>query len=225
MQTSPQEKVELFISCRNLKNMDFFSKSDPQVRVYLQEQGTWKMVGKTETINDNLNPNFTVSFELDFIFEIQQLLRFEVLDIDGPTAFDFIGALEVSLGKIMGAKKQTLIANIYDNTKKPTGKIIVRGERRGESLGLVRWQWSGVKLMNTDGWFDKSDPFLRFFKQRDDEWLQVHETEVIMNNLNPKWKEFEIKEDKLCGGDRFKPIRVECWDWEKKRKESVYWRL
>ena len=29
-------------------------------------------------------------------------------------------------------------------------------------------RWVGVKLMNTDGWFDKSDPFLRFYRQRDD---------------------------------------------------------
>ena len=75
--------------------------------------------------------------------------------------------------------------------------------------------------MNTDGWFfDKSDPFLKFFKQRDTEWLQVHEGEVIMNNLNPIWKPHQVKDDKLCGGDYSKPIRVEVWDWESSGKNQ-----
>jgi len=215
------EKVELFISCRKLKNMDIFSKSDPQVRLYTLDNGKWNMLGSTEMIKDNLNPNFSKSFCLDFIFEIQQHIKFEVIDIDGPKTFDYIGSVETTLGKIMGAKKQTLIADLKDQAGKNVGKIIVRGEKQGTSQNMVCWQWSGVKLMNTDGWFDKSDPFLRFFKKRDDgEWLQVHETEVIMNNLNPIWKIFEIKDDKLCGGDYLRPIRVECWDWEKSGKNQ-----
>lgn len=69
-------------------------------------------------------------------------------------------------------------------------------------------KWIGIKLMNTDGWFDKSDPFLRFSRIREDKTLiQVHETEVIMDNLNPIWKPFEIKLQKLCNGDTNRPIR------------------
>lgn len=55
-------------------------------------------------------------------------------------------------------------------------------------------KWRGIKLMNTDGWFDKSDPLLKFFRIREDGTLvQVHETEVVMDNLNPIWKPMEIK--------------------------------
>ena len=32
---SEREKIEIIISCRNLKNKDLFSKSDPFVKVYL----------------------------------------------------------------------------------------------------------------------------------------------------------------------------------------------
>jgi len=219
MQSSDSEKVELYISCRKLRNMDFFSKSDPQVRLYILNGGKWSLVGTTETINDNLNPNFAKSFTLDFIFEVQQHIKFEVVDIDGPKDFDYIGSFETTLGKIMGAKKQTIIGDLVDTHKKNAGKIVLRGEKLGLSQNLICWQWSGLKLMNTDGWFGKSDPLLRFFKQRNDgEWLQVHESEVIMDNLNPIWKLFEIKEDKLSGGDHTKPIKVECWDWEKSGK-------
>lgn len=57
--------------------------------------------------------------------------------------------------------------------------------------------------MNTDGWFfDKSDPFLRISKYRDEKTLQkIFETEVIMDNLNPKWKPFKLNLNRLCNGD------------------------
>lgn len=47
--------------------------------------------------------------------------------------------------------------------------------------------------MNTDGWFDKSDPFLRFVRVREDNTkLILYETEVIMDNLNPVWNPLEM---------------------------------
>ncbi len=39
-----REQVEFYVSCRNLKNMDVMSKSDPQVRLYFNPL-------KTEYIN------------------------------------------------------------------------------------------------------------------------------------------------------------------------------
>ena len=47
--------------------------------------------------------------------------------------------------------------------------------------------------MNTDGWFDKSDPLLRVLKIREDKSTQkLFETEFIKDNLNPIWRPFEI---------------------------------
>ena len=49
-------KVELSISCTNLKNMDVFSKSDPVVFLYEKRGKEWQKIGRTEMIDDNLNP-------------------------------------------------------------------------------------------------------------------------------------------------------------------------
>ena len=49
-------KVELSISCSNLKNLDYFSKSDPVVFLYTKVQADWVKVGRTEFIDNNLNP-------------------------------------------------------------------------------------------------------------------------------------------------------------------------
>jgi Ca2+-dependent lipid-binding protein len=57
-------------------------------------------VGRTETIKDNLNPNFTQSFVVDFVFEQKQDCRFELYDDDGSSA-DFLGSCETTIGKIM----------------------------------------------------------------------------------------------------------------------------
>ena len=72
------QKVEIFLSARNLLDMDFFSKSDPYIKVHFSSGPQRKpaLIGRTETIDNNLNPNFTKSFKLDYIFEVKQELYF-----------------------------------------------------------------------------------------------------------------------------------------------------
>ena len=66
-----REQIELFISCRSLKDMDVMSKSDPQVIMSVQNNANkqWTEVGRTECIDNNLNPDFAKTFTFDFIFE------------------------------------------------------------------------------------------------------------------------------------------------------------
>jgi hypothetical protein len=80
-------------------------------------------------------------------------------------------------------------------------------------------KWCGIKLMNTDGWFDKSDPLMRISKMREDKTIQkIFETEHIMDNLNPSWKPFELPASRLCDADYNKLFKIEVWDWEKNGK-------
>ena len=67
-------KLEIFLTARSLGNMDFFSKSDPYVKVYFKAtpQGLWGLIGRTETVNNNLNPDWGKSFVLDYYFESKQ---------------------------------------------------------------------------------------------------------------------------------------------------------
>lgn len=53
------QQVNLFISGRKLKDLDTFSKSDPQCRLYEQvNNNEWREIGKTEVVMNNLNPDF-----------------------------------------------------------------------------------------------------------------------------------------------------------------------
>ena len=95
--------VELSISGRNLRDLDVFSKSDPMCVVYTQPFGVtsnfkgkkWNEIIRTETIQNNLNPDFTKKVQISYCFEQQQYLRFEMYDVDNRSNrledHDFIG--------------------------------------------------------------------------------------------------------------------------------------
>ena len=100
-------QVQLFIQCRKLKDLDVFSKSDPICCVYQKrnpKSSGWETVGKTEMQKNNLNPDFEKSFVLQYYFEKQQPMKFELIDDDGSGSFDIIGHIETSMGQIMGSK-------------------------------------------------------------------------------------------------------------------------
>ena len=79
-----KERVELFISCSDIIKKDINSKSDPFVVVYLRSSSNQRFqeIGRTEVIYDNHYPAFSKQFRLDYFFEADQTLRFDVYDED-----------------------------------------------------------------------------------------------------------------------------------------------
>jgi hypothetical protein len=119
--------ISISISCRELRNMDKLSLTDALVHVYEWNVslGQWKLVGKTETVMDNLNPDFTTRIKMPYVFESTQRLKFELWDQDSPTEFEYMGCVETTIGVIMGSKTQTLITDILDKKGKKCGVILV----------------------------------------------------------------------------------------------------
>uniref|UniRef100_A0A8C1P6Y1 Copine 8 n=1 Tax=Cyprinus carpio TaxID=7962 RepID=A0A8C1P6Y1_CYPCA len=78
--TIPATKVEITVSCRNLLDRDTFSKSDPICVLYTQGIGNkeWREFGRTEVIDNTLNPDFVRKFILDYFFEERQNLKFDL---------------------------------------------------------------------------------------------------------------------------------------------------
>jgi hypothetical protein len=48
-------QVNLFVSGRKLKDLDTFSKSDPQCRLLEFKNNQWQEIGRTEVVMNNLN--------------------------------------------------------------------------------------------------------------------------------------------------------------------------
>jgi hypothetical protein len=62
-------------------------------------------MGQTEIIDNNLNPVFNTSVQMNYSFEILQEVKFEVIDDDGGDGkdYDLIGSAESTMGNIMGS--------------------------------------------------------------------------------------------------------------------------
>ena len=68
--------------------------------------------------------------------------------------------------------------------------------------------WFSVVLLVQDS-FGRSDPFLRIGRLNpDSSVLPVLKTEVVMNNLSPKWRPIAISLQKLCNGNVHRPLKV-----------------
>ena len=71
MQDHLKETLELYFSCKNLADKDTFSKSDPSIKLSVQNLGAPypTIVGVTETIQNNLNPEFKKALLVEYLFE------------------------------------------------------------------------------------------------------------------------------------------------------------
>ena len=49
-------KIEIFIRCSQLVNLDYLTKSDPLCVLYTKHEELWSECGRTEVINDTLDP-------------------------------------------------------------------------------------------------------------------------------------------------------------------------
>ena len=108
---------------------------------------SWREIGRTEIIKDNLNPKFIKSFMMNYYFEETQPIRFAVYDIDEDSSSrlqdqDFIGEAIVNLGEIVGARGQS-VAKPLQNSHAPSRKN-----------GLIKIFAEEVRSINDLAFFD-----------------------------------------------------------------------
>jgi len=167
----PSNKIQLSISCRNLVDLDTFSKSDPVVHVYMKDAKSkgYTLVGKTEMILNNLNPDFTKTFTLDYFFEKEQWIKFEVYDVDN-TSLEHIGNSETTIAKLMTANKQTFIGDLtLPGGTASRGKIVVRADSVAMSNDEVSFTVR-AEIQGQGGWCCGMDnPYLLISRARSGE--------------------------------------------------------
>ncbi|XP_036388905.1 copine-9-like [Megalops cyprinoides] len=220
--TVPATKIEVTVSCRNLLDMDTFSKSDPVVVLYVQGIGTkeWREFGRTEVIDNTLNPDFVRKFVLDFFFEEKQNLRFDVYNVDSRSSNiskhkDFLGQTFCTLGEIIGSTGSRLEKTLSGIPGKKCGLIIFTAEELSNCRDIATMQLCANKLDKKD-FFGKSDPFLVFYRSNEDGTFTIcHKTEVVKNTLNPVWQPFTIPVRALCNGDYDRTVKVDVYDWDR----------
>uniref|UniRef100_A0A3Q3GYN7 Copine 8 n=1 Tax=Labrus bergylta TaxID=56723 RepID=A0A3Q3GYN7_9LABR len=190
--------------------------------LYTQAMGNkeWREFGRTEVIDNTLNPDFVQKFMLDYFFEERQNIRFDLYDVDSKSAnlskHDFLGQAHCTLGEVVGSLGGRLEKALGGIPGKKCGIIIVKAEELNNCrVRIVMMQFCGNKLDKKD-FFGKSDPFMVFYRSNEDGTFTIcHKTEVIKNTLNPVWQAFKIPVRALCNGDYDRTIKVEVYDWDR----------
>ncbi|KAI9292778.1 hypothetical protein K502DRAFT_367287 [Neoconidiobolus thromboides FSU 785] len=198
-------QVELKIKCQDLPDLDYLSKSDPQVFLLVADPITQqfddnRVKAYTEVIKDNLNPEFSKSFILDYIFEIPQKLRFIVVDVDKFDKNDwreqeYIGRFDCTLSQIASSQGQRLIGALHNERRhSKKGTISIFFEELEESKFNLKLIISASNIPKKKSFFGSSYPrtFVTISKSREDlNWVIVHKTEIKDKIPNPCWAPIE----------------------------------
>jgi hypothetical protein len=99
------------------------------------------------------------------------------------------------------------------------GTLTVRAEAKADTRDLFCVTFGANNLVNKEGFFSKSDPFIVILRcNEDSSYSRVWESSKVMNSLNPRWGQTKIPLSTLCNGDIHRPLRIEIYDWERSGK-------
>lgn len=198
------------------------SKSDPIVIVNMKDaEGNWQKVGNTEWLKDTHDPKFATKIEMEYSFEVRQHMQFLVMDVDDPENIEggtMIGKLECTMGQIAGGRGCKLTKPLVGEKDGDYGVITVIAEQtKGRSTDTFKAVMGGSEILNKDGLFGKSDPFLKFFRKRADGELEEvpgGETNKLSDTETPVWDPIAMNMMELCNGDLDATIVIEAWDYD-----------
>eukprot|EP00291_Cryptomonas_curvata_P000907 CAMPEP_0172188082 /NCGR_PEP_ID=MMETSP1050-20130122/21707_1 /TAXON_ID=233186 /ORGANISM="Cryptomonas curvata, Strain CCAP979/52" /LENGTH=245 /DNA_ID=CAMNT_0012862499 /DNA_START=159 /DNA_END=896 /DNA_ORIENTATION=- len=212
--------------------MQLGSRSDPCCIAHIRtSNGKWFEVGRTEVVRNNLNPRFQKTIDVDFIFEINQEIRFVLYDIDDDLStkwnvelkpfnmhdHDLLGFVQTTLGDIVGSRNCQMASALMGKKgkkEKAYGTITILAEEISYGVsGVLSLQAEASGLLTKD-WFGKGDHYLVFKRRRADNKLEtVHRTEVVRATADPRWQAMEVPLGQFNLGDLDSEIVVEVWDW------------
>uniref|UniRef100_A0AAY4DDX9 C2 domain-containing protein n=1 Tax=Denticeps clupeoides TaxID=299321 RepID=A0AAY4DDX9_9TELE len=186
------------------------------------------LFGRTEVIDNTLNPDFVRKYILDYFFEEKQNLRFDMYDVDSKSPdlskHDFLGQVFCTLGEVVGSPASPM--RIQTCVGGADGGVPLLRSLKCQLLSeffsflapsqdFATMQFCANKLDKKD-FFGKSDPFMVFYRSNEDGTFTIcHKTEVVKNTLNPVWQSFTIPVRGLCNGDYDRTIKVEVYDWDR----------
>lgn len=211
------ETVQISLRATKLPNVAgaFKGTSDPFAVVTVlpkDRDSKPRILGKTEVIKNNLDPDWTKTFFVDYELGTPVTILVKIFDEVKKGENIEMGSGVFEMGTVLGAKGNTKAKQM-----KRGGTLFIRAQK-AEGSGSLKLKLSGIDLTNTEGFMKKSDPFYQFTRKdvgaRGTEWNVVHRSNKMKNSLNPKWPEEEIELSVLCGGNLDLPLRLSIMDHE-----------
>jgi copine 5/8/9 len=223
------ERLDLFLSATNLPQLYTRNITDPFAVVSCLDGKHDSLidVGITEVVLDNYSPQWTSPVTIDYLFEeIQEIfIRVyhctDVNNLRDIEKHELIGEARFLLSTIMRApsQKMSLLLENSRRTAVRLGEIEIRAEARANTRDMFTAEISASKLINKEGFFGRSDPFLLISRKNEDtSYTNVWKSAVQDSSLNPKWGRISIPMVILCNGDIDRELKIEIYDFENNSK-------
>ncbi len=208
-------KLELTLSCRNLLNKDIATKSDPYCKISMKQswQDKYYEIARTETIDDNLNPEWVTKVIVSYNFETTQHMKFDVRDRDIGGLYDSLGVFETTLSDIAAYSGGQFVGKLKGSSIRVNcGEIIIVSEEVSSCKQILEIGFRAENLRKLL-WFRNNDPFLVFSRANEDgSHSVVAKTGIAQSTQNPTWKPLVVTARNLCNGDLDRSIKIDCYD-------------
>ena len=225
-------KIKIEIACKDLVDLDFgMGTSDPFAILYVkgEKDQKWIKLGQTETINSQLSPTFEKIFEINYLFERNQIIRCEVFDEDEDGSSELIGNFDCPLNKLLVARNQSikgeLVLSQKSNNSKGRGKITLQASSVTDSNNQASMEIIchilDKKKKDKKGFLcfckpPEDNPFLVIERQGNVEgnkiqWVEVYKSEVKEDTLAPEFIKISINLFRLCHGNKQLPLRFSLY--------------
>lgn len=194
--TSTHTEIQLFIKANNLRNADIFSKSDPYALIFDESRGVSTLIGRTEVVNNSLEPSFQTPIEVKYYFEMLQLMHIELWDKDKGNDDEFLGRANFSIGQLVSARGSCLTLPLDQN-----GTVTITAAYIGHNKGLLLLTMRAVDLCKP--FLGSLYPSLIISRRLPNGRLrEVNRTLSAPKTTCPKWKSTPpLDLIDLCGGN------------------------
>jgi len=178
-----------------------------------------RVLGSTEVINNTINPDWAETFVLDYELGKPLEINIGVFHEGKKKKHVRLGDGTFDVGSILGCTGNTKAKKLKG------GGILYARVEKYKGAGTIRLKMCGKKLKNTDGLFNKSDPFYEIkrkdYTSKGMQWNTVFRSQVVKDNLNPNWPEEKIDLGKLCNGDKKMSLTFDVLDFESSGKHVL----
>lgn len=221
-------QVSLFLEASELPNMDARrdGKSDPFCIVEKRDEATgqFRRLDVTETVYNNLNPQWAKRIDVSYEFAVAHVFRFHVYDRDEEghdlSKQDYIGSATCTIAQIVSAESQRVslpLQNPKVRRGKSCGRLVVRAEELRTDLGdTVTLQFACMALRNA------KKPFYRLCRETQDgalapiQYSEVHRSYVDTTSAVNLFKAQSMSFFQLCNGDKDRRLCIEFYDYNPK---------
>jgi len=189
------QNLTFVVSVKGLKS----NSVDPVVKVSKSgKTGTYETLGKTETLDNNGNPDFLKVFWIIWNKGTQQKLKFEVRDVDNFRRDDPLGQVEVDLDDYV-AKGEKLNVKLQNGTGSLLMQKTIPIKFRLYARGLANADLAG-----------HSDPYVEVYWSTGSKGKKIlyAKSATIDNTENPDWNQTFEFANYIRGADQWWTFKV-----------------